>query len=174
MSETEKHAAIVAEFVKGNTLDIGGGGFPVCKHAIQLDLPDEAYRNYNNTTRGESPIHWRGDALDLPFKDGVLDALHASHVLEDWALADWGRVLREWTRVIKANGFIIIAVPSHHRFRARVKAGQGDNLAHKFEPEVGDLSKFFLGLGGWEIIMDRFVNDQDPTEYSIVFVARKK
>lgn len=169
MAETEKHAATVAPYVTGkNTLDIGGSGWPICKTAIQLDLPEEAYRNYNNSTRGDSPIHLRGDCRDLFwFKDGVLDVVHSSHVLEDFRFEDWGAVLREWTRVIKPNGIIIIACPSHSRFRFRVSQGQGNNCAHKFEPELTDLPKWF---STWQIVHNDYTS---PEDYSMLFIARK-
>lgn len=168
MSETQKHAALVAPYVRGNTLDIGSSGFPVCKHAMQLDLPEEAYLNYNRTTRGESPIHWRGDCRDLPFKDGVLSALHSSHVLEDLAFQEWAAVLKEWARVIRVDGFIIIACPSHSRFRKRINANpQLENMAHKFEPELTDLPKWFAT---WQIVHNDYTS---PEDYSMIFVARK-
>lgn len=169
MAETEKHAATVAPYVTGkNTLDIGGSGWPICKTAIQLDLPEEAYLNYNRTTRGEYPIHLRGDCRDLFwFKDGVLDVVHASHVLEDFRFEEWGAILREWTRVIKSGGVVIIACPSHSRFRFRVSQGQGNNCAHKFEPELTDLPKWFAT---WQIVHNDYTS---PEDYSMLFIARK-
>lgn len=174
MSETQKHFAQVSDFVRGNTLDIGSGGFPVCAHAISLDLPEEAYKNYNNSTRGGSPIQWRGDALNLPFKDNVLDAVHSSHVLEDFPVEQWPAILREWGRVIKPGGHLIVSVPDRKRFRYRVAhMGQGENLAHKHEAYVGEVSGYIRPMN-YEILFDRFVNDTDPHEYSIIVVARKR
>lgn len=169
MGETDKHVSLVRHLCNGNGVDLGCADDAIVPHAIRVDLPPETFKNYNAQRTGDG-IHWRGDATDLPFKDGTLDFVHSSHLLEDFALPDWARVLREWSRVLKIGGHIIIAVPDHVRFRYRVEhMNQGDNLAHKHMAHVGELSEWFAS---WKIIMDRFVND-DATEYSIIFVAQK-
>lgn len=166
MSETAKHRHLVRDYCKGNGVDLGSSGEPIVPWAIEVDLPIDQYKHYN-TTRPEANIHWRGDATDLPFYDEMLDWVHSSHLLEDFK--DWNPPLDEWKRVLKRGGFMIISVPDHERFRAAVRAGQGDNLGHKHESHVGELSSYFKG---WKILMDAFVND-NPKEYSIIFVAQK-
>ncbi len=167
MSETAKHKHLAAPFAEGNGIDIGSSGWPIVPWAIQLDLPLQKYVAYNPTRPG-TPIQWRGDARDLPFKDGTLDWLHSSHVLEDFR--DWEPVLYEWDRVLKIGGFMLIAVPDHERFRAAVARGQGDNLGHKHESRVGELSVYLSAT--YHVMRDDFVTD-DPHEYSILFVGRK-
>lgn len=134
--------------------------------AIQVDLPEKEYHIYN-TTRPAVPIHWRGSALDLPFKDSTLDWVHASHIIEDFH--DWVPALREWDRVLKSGGYMMIAVPDHARFRAAVARGQGDNLSHKHESHVGELT---AALPRYNVIMDNFVNNL-PNEYSILYIGQK-
>lgn len=163
MSETDRHRHIVQDFVQGNGVDLGSGGEPVCPWAIQVELPEERYRWYN-ADRPETAIEWRGDALDLPFKDGTLDFVHSSHLLEDFK--DWAPVLAEWDRVLRPGGYLIIAVPDHARFRAAVAGGQGDNLNHQHESYVGELTEH---LPGYETLRDDFVN----SSYSILYVGRK-
>lgn len=167
MSETDKHRPLVVQYCKGNGVDLGSSGEPVVPWAIQVDLPASEYHNYN-VERPEANIHWRGNALELPFKDGTLDWVHSSHLIEDFL--DWKPVLAEWDRVLKPGGFMIIAVPDHQRFRAAVARGQGDNLSHRHESHVGELPKV-LGKK-YETVRDGFVND-DPNEYSILYVGRK-
>ncbi len=168
MSETAKHRTIALPYCEGNGVDIGSGGNPVVPWAIQLDLPAHNSLTYN-PERPDGHIHWRGDARDLPFKDGVLDWLHASHVLEDFL--DWNPVLAEWDRVLKIGGFLLVAVPDLARFRAAVFNGQGDNLGHKHESHVGELTAC-LGAT-YHVFVDGFVND-NRDEYSILFVGRKR
>lgn len=168
MSETAKHRKLVVPYCEGNGLDIGSSGDPVVPWAIQLDLPTEEYLDYN-PNRPDSPIHWRGDARQLPFKSGVLDWLHSSHVIEDFE--DWRPILEEWNRVLKVGGFLMIAVPDRGRFRAAVANGQGDNLGHKHESYVGELTANLTNR--YHVFFDGFVND-DPKEYSILFVGRKR
>lgn len=166
-SETSKHKHLIVDYCRGNGVDLGSSGDPVVPHAIQVDLPSDQYKHYN-TTRPEAIIQWRGSAVDLPFKDSVLDFVHSSHLLEDFV--DWTPLLSEWDRVLKSGGHMIIAVPDHGRFRAAVARGQGDNLSHKHESHVGELT---AALPYYHPIMDGFVND-NPNEYSILYIGRKR
>lgn len=166
-SETSKHRHLVIQYCTGNGVDLGSSGDPVVPHAIQVDLPPDQYRIYN-ATRPEAPIQWRGSALSLPFKDGTLDFVHSSHLLEDFS--NWTPVLAEWDRVLKPGGYMIIAVPDNMRFRAAVGRGQGDNLSHKHEACIGELPS---AMPGYETIRDGFVTDH-PHEYSILYVGRKR
>lgn len=165
MSETEKHRHLAAEYCVGNGVDLGSGGDPIVPWAIQFDLPEPEYKHYNS----DRPIthQWRGDARDLPFRNGVLDWLHSSHLLEDFS--DWRPVLQEWSRCIRRLGYIIIAVPDHQRFRAAVAAGQGDNLGHRHESHQGEIRRY---LPYYRVIYDGFVN-ADPKEYSLLFIGQK-
>lgn len=167
MSETAKHRKMAQPYCEGNGTDLGSSGDPIVPWAIQVDLPLHKYLEYN-ATRPDVPIHWRGSVLDLPFKDGVLSWVHSSHVLEDFE--DWRSVLKEWDRVLMIGGFLIIAVPDHERFRAAVARGQGDNLGHKHESHVGELSSYLSA--SYHVFHDNFVSD-NPQEYSIVFIGRK-
>lgn len=51
------------------------------------------------------------DVRDLPFKDGSIDEIYASHVLEHFGRHEYKAVLKEWRRVIRTGGKIYIAVP---------------------------------------------------------------
>lgn len=148
-------------------MDLGASSCPIVAWAILVDLPLEAYQHYAD--RPGDIVHWRGSAEQLPFKDGVLDFVHASHLLEDFQ--EWPPLLNEWDRVLKPNGHIIIAVPDRERFRAAVAGGQGDNLNHKHESHVGELTQCLQDR--YEVLRDEFVNG-DPGEYSIIFVGKKK
>ena len=168
MSETAKHMEIARPYTEGSGIDIGSGGNPVVPWAIQIDLPLHEYVTYN-PKRPDGHIHFRGDCRDLPFQDGVLDWVHSSHVLEDFM--DWSPVLKEWDRVLKVGGFLMVAVPDRERFRGAVARGQGDNLGHKHESRVGELSTYLSRT--YHVFLDDFVSD-NPEEYSILFVGRKR
>lgn len=117
---------------------------------------------YDLTIDGETtPDH-------LFMASGVL-VHNSSHVLEDFA--DWHPVLAEWSRVVRPGGFILISIPDHHRFREAVANGQGDNLGHKHEGFVGEISSYLEPH--YHVIRDDFVT-ADPHEYSILFIGRKK
>lgn len=163
-SETSRHRNLTERYCQGNGIDLGSGGDPVVPHAINVDLPDPY------TRVGPVPIHWRGSAIELPFKDGTLDFVYSSHLLEDFG--NWWPALREWSRVLKPGGHLVILVPDAGRWRAALDRGQPPNLAHQHEASVGELSTYMPPLG-LEVVEDRFTHPDDPREYSILFVARR-
>lgn len=94
-------------FMSGNGLDVGYRGFnfdnaaPVLDSALGVDLGFPGY-----------------DGRTLPFPDESQDYVFASHVLEH--IVDYLNALREWYRVTKIGGFIIICVPHQHLAERKV------------------------------------------------------
>jgi SAM-dependent methyltransferase len=90
-----------SRYVRGPVvLDIGFKGgtaspVPIFPHAIGVDLDYPGY-----------------DGRRLPFDDGSVDTVFASHVLEH--VDDAKSALRDWFRVIRTGGSIICIVP--HQF----------------------------------------------------------
>ncbi len=166
MSEAAKHRHLVVPYCIGMGVDLGSSGVPIVPWVIQMDLPLEQFAVYNPHRQGDH-IHIRGDSRVLPFKDEVLDFVHSSHLLEDFE--EWEPILQEWDRVLKMGGHMMIAVPDHARFRQAVRNGQGDNLNHRHEAHVGELSK---RLKNYTTVFDGFVNGS-PHEYSILYIGRK-
>lgn len=126
-SETSKCRDRLAGYCTGNGLDIGPGGDPIVAHAVRVDLPTP----YANT--GDLPVQLGGDASRLVwFRDGVLDFVYSSHVLEDFV--DTAGILAEWLRVLKPGGRLVLYCPDEQRFRAHcARTGQRYNTAHKLE-----------------------------------------
>jgi SAM-dependent methyltransferase len=126
-SETTKCRDRLARYCKGYGLDLGFGGDPISFSAIRMDLI------YPYTKVGEFPVQLGGKAEELYwFKDGVLDYVFSSHLLEDFF--DTEAVLREWIRVLKPGGRLVIFCPDEQRFRRHCKeTGQAYNTAHVHE-----------------------------------------
>lgn len=170
-SETSLCRHITTPFCVGNGVDVGSGGDPVVPWAIQVDLPDEQFKEYGHVNGIERPIQWRGSCRDLPFKDGVLSWVYSSHLIEDFD--DWPVVLAEFVRVLKHGGYLIIMVPDKERFRARVLAGQGDNFSHKHEFHVGELTNWAHSRGDLQVLFDQLTLTTGLDDYNILFVAKK-
>lgn len=168
-SETSLCRHITAPFCVGNGIDVGSGGDPVVPWAIQVDLPDEQFTQYGHAHEVTHPIQWRGDGRNLPFKDGVLDWAFNSHVAEDFE--DWQGFLNEQVRVLKRGGKLIVMVPDRERFREAVRLGQGDNLSHKHEFRVGELTEWATAHGGLRVIFDQLTLVRGPRDYNILFIA---
>lgn len=171
MTESEKYLNWTKGYLAGNGVDVGCGSKTVVPWAIGLDLPDDRYSAYHGHLRPEH-VHLACDARVLPFKDGVLDWVYSSHLLEDFA--DWDPVLSEWARVIRPGGYLIVLIPDRERFQAALAAGHPPNDAHRHEGRVGELTETIGRLHGsqFEVIHDLLTN-QTPEDYTILFVARK-
>jgi SAM-dependent methyltransferase len=127
VSETSKVRASLAPFCVGDGVDVGFGGDPIVPTAIAMDLP-ERYARYL-----ENPQHLHGDAANLHwFRDGVLDYVFSSHVLEDFE--DTAAVVREWVRVLKPGGRLVLFLPDEQTYRAHCRAiGNPPNAHHVHE-----------------------------------------
>lgn len=124
-SETSKCRARLASFCTGYGLDLGFGGDPIAPHAIRMDAPSPY------TQVGVCPVQLGGNAADLHwFRDGVLDFVFSSHLLEDFE--DTTAVLREWLRVLRPGGRLVIYCPDEACYREHCRrTGQFHNPNHK-------------------------------------------
>lgn len=171
MSETSRHRAQTAPYCSGSGLDIGSSGDPVVPTAISVELCDEAAEIYG-TTRQDAIIQLRGDGRDLVwFRDGVLDFVYSSHLLEDFA--NWRDVLREWMRVVKPGGHLVLLVPEVSRWDAALRRGQPPNPNHAQEFQPGEIADWIRETqAGWEVVEDRYAAEGD-LDYSWLVAARR-
>lgn len=170
-SEASKYRHLTKHYCIGNGIDVGSGGDPVVPHAIQVDLPKSEYDHYHSADGSNNHvIQWRGYADKLPFKDGTLDWVFSSHLLEDFL--DWRPLLKEWSRVLKRNGKLIILIPERKLWSAAISRGQLPNCSHKHEGSVGELSSYADEFG-WKVVRDS-LTALTPEDYTIMFVAIKK
>jgi ubiquinone/menaquinone biosynthesis C-methylase UbiE len=90
-----------------------------------------------------------GDARNLYwFRDNVLDYVFSSHLLEDFE--DIETVLREWLRVLKVGGHLILFCPDEKIFRGQ---GFGYNPHHKHQDfSIEFVEKILFAIGNIEII----------------------
>lgn len=79
----------------------GDGAVPILPHAVGIEVGDPNY-----------------DGLRLPYADMTVDAVHASHVLEH--VPDQVASLREWFRVLKIGGTLVLFVPSAYLYERRL------------------------------------------------------
>jgi SAM-dependent methyltransferase len=88
------------------------GTVPIVPQAIGIDVDYPGY-----------------DRLHLPFPDESQDAVYSSHCYEH--IADYTGALREWYRVLKVGGYIIISVPHQFLFERRTNLPSIGNADHK-------------------------------------------
>lgn len=102
-----KYSGFYDKYLRGFGLDIGYKGYegatdPVVPGALGIDLDTPGY-----------------DGIMLSFPENTLDYVFSSHCLEH--MQDIVAVMKEWHRVTKIGGHIIIIVP--HKFLYEKKFG---------------------------------------------------
>lgn len=112
-SETGRYRALLAPYCEGNGVDIGFGGDAITPAALRMDLPSPY------TRVGSAPLQLAGDCRNLHwFRDGSLDYVYSSHVLEDFGESETAKVLAEWTRVLRVGGRLVLLLPDQQRYLA--------------------------------------------------------
>ena len=56
------------------------------------------------------------DAKELPYKDGEVDEILSSHLIEHFDYFDGQKALKEWARVLKPGGILTIECPNFEAF----------------------------------------------------------
>lgn len=169
MSETAQCRGRLAPFCTGMGLDVGFGGDPIAPHAITMDLPTPY------TSVGKSPQHLSGDCRELYwFRNGVLDFIFSSHLIEDFEYLEQARIIKEWLRVLKVGGRIVLYQPDELVYSTHCRAtGQPYNLAHKESDfSLATFKDKVLKWGGFNVAID-YENPQVET-YSWEIVIRKQ
>lgn len=165
--EAAKIAPIIVPYVQGRCLDIGSGHGKVWPRCIGIDPQMEDGRPVTDIC---------GDGTDLSFiATESCDAVFSSHFVEHIKPDRVPDVLREWARVIKFDGYLVIYVPSSNIYP---KMGEPyANPDHKWDVYPGDVTAILkrnileVPDHGWTILIDE-ERDNDE-EYSILIVARK-
>jgi len=145
--ETSKIREIVLPFCQGNGIDIGCGRDPLTDTCVAYD--DDPWPE----------VTMRGDARRIPISDETFDWVYSSHCIED--LDDTETVLKEWVRVLKKSGKLIVATPCPDLFTGFNK----EHVWPGFTPD--ELSQFVRNAGCMPEISDVWA------DYSTVVVARK-
>lgn len=165
-SETSLCRHRLKKYCIGYGIDIGFGGDKIVPAATGIDFPTPY------TKVGSDPVNLGGNAMDLYwFRDGVLDYVYSSHLLEDFPPDLTENVLKEWLRVLKIGGYLILYLPDEQKYRAHCKkTGQPYNAAHKVENFNLDYIKSILEKIGGVLI----VHENPSCEaYSFEIVGRK-
>jgi len=110
-------------FVVGpRILDIGfRGGEPEAKTILPgaLGLEPDVFQIDRDTPPYMAESYYtRYDGFNLPFADNVIDTVHCSHTLEH--VAPPIKYIREWFRVLRVGGTLILFVPHAHLYERRI------------------------------------------------------
>lgn len=151
-------------YTRGQGLDLGCGPNKIWPHAIGVD-------NYTETAL--FGIQMKPDVVanvvDLKvFGSASMDWVFSSHVLEH--ISDYAAALKEWWRVLKPGGHLILYLPDEDDYP---KVGEpGANIDHKWNVNIDRVVDAMKGVGSWDLV--RCEKRNAGIEYSIYFVFRKR
>ncbi len=66
------------------------------------------------------------DIRKLPFQDNSADEIHAIHVFEHFYLMECFSILKEWKRVLKPGGLLVLELPCWDKIKQGVLSGIQD------------------------------------------------
>lgn len=150
----------LVEYTNGRGLDLGCGKFKAFPHFIGVD----------------NGHHWGTDGIDFPvescedlsmFSDKSMDFVFSSHLLEH--IVDTKKTLKEWYRVVKNDGYLILYLPHKELYPNVGKEGANPDHKHDFMPE--DIIKIMHDIGGWDLVRNETRNEE--REYSFFQVYKK-
>lgn len=172
-SEVSKYMDLLMPYLEKPCLDLGSGGYPVVDYAIQVEQNSDAFNAYTAGRRPDIPIQIHGDIANLPFKDNTIGGIVASHLIEDWPRSEWPRFFREWRRVLRPGGYLLVLVPERSRWWHCVNEfGQIHNFSHApGEPLLGDITEQAKGTG--LVVLSEKLTDAFPWDYSILGILQK-
>lgn len=150
-----------------NGLDIGSNGSPLYIQSISLDLKKEC--GYGNL------VQLKGDARNLHwFRDSVLDYVFSSHCLEDLLPNAKLIALREWIRVTRNNGYIVLYLPNEKKYRRFCeKTGNGRNLRHKDEDFDMDKMVDIINKNFPNQLVEVHRKEYEPYNFLLVYKKRQ-
>jgi ADP-heptose:LPS heptosyltransferase/predicted SAM-dependent methyltransferase len=162
-NESAKIKWELVRYTRGRGLDLGCGPNKAFAHFIGVD-------NYSDTAK--FGIEMRPDVVcnvqELMFGSASMDFVYSSHCLEH--IEAWQATLREWWRVVKQNGFMILYLPDETLYP---KIGEeGANPDHKWDVNAYKIIECMKGMGGWSL--QRNEKRSEGFEYSLFMVFQKR
>lgn len=161
--ESSKIRWELVPYFRGKCLDIGSGPYKVFPHFSGVD----------------NGHHWGNQWTDIRVDDAKdlsqlgsasWDLAYSSHLLEHFSYEQVPAVLKEWMRVTKIGGHLILYLPDEDQYP---KCGtKYANVDHKwdvsYEKVVAAMEKLECG---WDLIDYQVRSEAD--EYSLFFVFKK-
>lgn len=163
-AESKKIVWDVAPFLRGKGLDIGAGSFKVLPHIISVDNCIDS-KLFGMPVMPDVKVD-SADDLSM-FASRQMDFVYSSHLLEH--MDDPAKTLKEWWRVIKPNGYLILYLPHDELYP---KVGEdGANPDHKHNLNEQKITEWMKSIGHWDLEVCERRNQND--EYSFLMVFRK-
>lgn len=136
------------DFCKGRGIDIGAGHDPLFDGIETWDW-----------------LNGQGDATFMKgVEDGTYDFAHCSHILEH--LHDPWEAIRNWYRIVKVGGFIIIDVPHRDLYEKKLE------LPSRWNPEHKKFWVLDTHVNGWTLGLIQTVREALTGRPNTLMLAR--
>lgn len=164
--ESDKIKFEVLPYLARGGIDVGCGARKVWPHLIGIDNQVDS-RLFGTDMKPDIVV---GNAARLAlFADGAIDNVFSSHLLEH--IEDWQAALREWWRVLKVGGNLILYLPHADLYPNIGEPGANPDHKHDFRPE--NIADFFSAeLPDWTLCENQ--TRSAGNEYSFLQVWRKE
>jgi SAM-dependent methyltransferase len=151
----------------GIGLDLGCGGYPIKHGLVGIDRRSGAWTDNLGKTHHSFP-DIVCDVMRLPYPDRSVDFVCALHLLEHLDHPDLA--IREWSRVLKFAGMLLVVVPDwRYTFSCKDRNQVACSDGHRQDFTLPSLTKLMLGLPETELLEARVV----CTDFSVGVVCQK-
>jgi len=165
--ESRKIVWEVAPYLRGRGLDVGAGIFKILPHAISVDNLDHAH-NFGQQYKPD--IVADASKLDM-FASQSMDFVFSSHTLEH--IVDHKAALKEWWRVIKHGGKLVLYLPHKDFYPNMGEDGANPTHVHDFLPvDIIETMEEICGKENQFDLIQRQERNND-NEYSMLLIFKK-
>ncbi len=108
---------------------------------LQLNLGSGTKKmvGYVNIDKYSNVADLKVDAGELPYDNSTVDKIYSSHMIEHVALSDFKKMLKEWHRVLKRGGILMLRCPNIEAYMRRW-------LKESYAFRWGEGLNWFLGV----------------------------
>lgn len=163
-NEARKCVWAVAQYLRGRGLDLGAGDFRILPHAVTVDNMHHAQFGFKQRPDILSDV----SKLDMIASQSQ-DWVFSSHTLEHVPYEEVPKTLREWVRVTRPGGYVILYLPDEDEYP---RVGQeGANPDHRWNVNYERVVEAMETIGrGWDLI--EFEKRNEDQEYSLLFIFK--
>ena len=92
---------------------------------LQLNLGSGTTRmkGYVNIDKYSKEADLHIDVAELPYADNTVDKIYTAHMVEHVTLQEFQKMLKEWRRILKVGGLLVIRCPNIEVYLKRWLAG---------------------------------------------------
>lgn len=161
---------------------------------LHLGCGDMILEGYVNCDLYNPKADIKCDVRSLPFDDDSAEEVYASHLIEHFDIKEAFEVLKEWRRVLKTDGVLVIETPdlynlcvkflntfTNNDFRYRYDVLYGfffakpwiEGEVHKFLYEEGQLRWMLKQTGFRDIVREPALRYPDKQDICLRMVGKK-